>query len=109
MQCIAAAARLNEKCLIHDATRNPKQEFRNVAKESVKDTPTRNPKQDFRNVAQKTAARNPKQGFRNVAIVLPPIKHARKYIEKDNETLHTKNAHGPPILKEIPTFAHYYC
>ena len=50
MQFIATTARLNEKGLMHDATRNPKQEFRNVVKESAKDTPTRNPKQEFRNV-----------------------------------------------------------
>ena len=50
-------ARLNEKGLIHNVARNPKQEFRNVAKD---DTPTRNPKQEFRNVARYTAVRNPK-------------------------------------------------
>ena len=45
---LVTTTRLNEKGLLHDATRNPTQEFQNVAKE---DTPTRNPKQEFRNVA----------------------------------------------------------
>ena len=88
IQSIATTARLNEKGLIHNAARNPKRKFRNVAKE---DTPTRNPKQEFRNVAPDTTARNPKQELRNVATVLPEIKHARKYVEKGNEILRTEN------------------
>jgi hypothetical protein len=62
----------NEKGLVHDATRNPKQEFRNVARESTKShDAARNPKQEFRNVAREStkshdAARNPKQEFRSV-------------------------------------------
>ena len=60
----------------HDAARNPKEEFRNVAKESrARRKPKnqgRNPIQEFRNVAREStkshnAARNPKQEFRHVA------------------------------------------
>ena len=87
MQFFAATARFNEKGLINDATRNPKQEFRNVTKEY---TPTRNPRQDFWNVARDTAARKPKQEFRNVVTVVPEIEYAGKYIDKGNETLRTK-------------------
>ena len=107
MQFIATAARLNEKGLIHDATRNSKQEFRNVAKESAKDTPTRNPKQEFRNVARDTTARNLKQELRNVATGVPAIEYAGKYVEKGNETLCTKNENnGDPISNGERTVTH---
>ena len=82
---------VNEKGPIHNAARNPKQEFRNVAKESPKDTPTRNPKQEFQNFARDTAAKNPKQEFRNVAKVVPAIEYAGRHVEKGNKTLRTKN------------------
>ena len=82
---------VNEKGTIHDAARNPKQEFRNIVKEPAKDTPTRNPKQEFQIIARDTAARNQKQEFQNVATAVPSIKYAGRYAEKGNETLRTKN------------------
>ena len=82
---------VNEKGTIHDAARNPKQEFRNIAKEPAKDTSTWNPKQEFQNIVRDTAARHTRQDFRNIATVVPAIEHARKYVEKGNKTLRTKN------------------
>ena len=90
-QFVVMITHLNEKGPIRDATRNPQQDFRDVAKESVRDMPTRNPNQEFRNLARNAAARDPNQALRNVAIVVPAIKYAGKYAEKGNETLCAKN------------------
>ena len=80
---VAMTTRLSKKgSLIHDAARDPKQEFRNVASESARRMPTRSEKK-FRNVARETAARNPREEFRNVATVVPAIKHAGEYVEKE--------------------------
>ena len=88
---VAMTTRLSKKgSLIHDAARDPKQEFRNVASESARRMPTRSEKK-FRNVARETAARNPREEFRNVATVVPAIKHAGRHVEKGNETLRAKN------------------
>ena len=87
IQPIATNERLNEKDQIHNAARNPKQEFRNIVKEPAKDTPTRNPKQEFQIIARDTAARNQKQEFQNVATAVPAIWYAGRYVKKD--TLYT--------------------
>ena len=80
----------------HDAARNPKKEFRNVARESrARRKPTKN-KKEFRNVAQ---ARNTNQEFRKVAVIAPAIKDDGKYVEKDNEILRTKNDSKRMLLK----------